>query len=176
MTLHCNNVSQSFFCQAFFSPQRLHLILNTLSLLSLNSPFLEIYYNTQIMVYHFSQQNTELIERLQECIRKSDVGVLDSNNNTSNTEEQPQLSTSLPTVDEHKEQGNKTYEIVDSQIPKDLRVHVSSNDLGTHEVNDSALPDSSTEVKVQEQTGSETELSSRRVLKELNQEDSPSQY
>ena len=128
------------------------------------------------MVYHFSQQNTELIERLQECIRKRDVGFLDSNNNTSNTEEQPQLSTSLPTVDEHKEQGNKTYEIVDSQIPKDLRVHVSSNDLGTHEVNDSALPDSSTEVKVQEQTDSETELSSRRVLKELNQEDSTSQY
>jgi len=130
------------------------------------------------MVYHFSQQNTELIERLQECIRKRDVGVLDSNNNTSNTEEQPQLSTSLPTVDEHKEQGNKTYEIIDSRIPKDLRVHVhvSSTDLGTDEVNDSAVPDSSTEVKVQEQTDSETELSTRRVLKELNQEDSTGQY
>jgi len=117
-------------------------------------------------------KNTELIERLQECIRKRDVGVLDSNNNTSNVEEQPQLSTSLPTVDEHKEQGNKTYEIIDSRIPKDLRVHVSSTDLGTDEVNDSAVPDSSTEVTVQEQTDSETELSSRRVLKELNQEDS----
>lgn len=105
---------------------------------------------------------------------------MDRNNNTSNTEEQPQLSTSLPTslptVDHHKEQGNKTYEIIDSRIPKDIRVHVSSTDLGTHEVNDSAVPDSSTELKVQEQTDSETELSSRRVLKELNQEDSIGQY
>lgn len=166
-----------FFLSGFlFTTEVAFNIKYTYSLLSLNSPFLEIYYNTQIMVYHFSQQNTELIERLQECIRKRGVGVLDSNNNTSNTEEHPQLSTSLPTVVEHKEQGNKTYEIIDSRIPKDLRVHVSSTDLGTDELNDSAVPDSSTEVKVQEQTDSETELSSRRVLKELNQEDSTGQY
>lgn len=128
-------------------------------------------------------KNTELIERLQEYISKKDVGVLDSNNNNTNdTEEQPQPSTSFLLVDDQKELDNETFEIIDSQIPKDHHVHVGSednvdskiscNDLGTNEANDSAVPDSSTEVKVQEQRDSENELPSRRVLKELNQEDS----
>jgi len=129
-----------------------------------------------------SGKNTELIERLQECISKRD-GVLDSNNNNTNdTEEQPQPSTSFLIVDDHKELDNKTFEIIDSQIPKDRHVHVSSedivdskiscSDLGINEADDPALPDSSTEAKVQEQKDSGNESSSRRVLKELNQEDS----
>lgn len=109
-----------------------------------------------------------------------------NNNNTNDTEEQPQPSTSFLLVDDQKELDNETFEIIDSQIPKDHHVHVSSednvdskiscNDLGTNEANDSAVPDSSTEVKVQEQRDSENELPSRRVLKELNQEDSTGQY
>ena len=108
-----------------------------------------------------------------------------NNNNTNDTEEQPQPSTSFLVADDHKELDNKTFEIVDSQIPKDHQVHVSSEDsvdskigcseLATNEaLNDAAVPDSSTEV--QEQTDSENESSSRRVLKELNQEDSTGQY
>ena len=109
-----------------------------------------------------------------------------NNNNTNDTEEQPQPSTSFLLVDDQKELDNETFEIIDSQIPKDHHVHVGSkdnvdskiscNDLGTNEANDSAVPDSSTEVKVQEQRDSENELPSRRVLKELNQEDSTGQY
>ena len=109
-----------------------------------------------------------------------------NNNNTNDTEEQPQPSTSFLVADDDKELDNKTFEIVDSQIPKDRHVHVSSEDsvdskiscgeLGTNEANDPAVPDSSTEIQVQEQTDSENESSSRKVLKELNQEDSIGQY
>jgi len=111
---------------------------------------------------------------------------LDSNNNNNDAEEQPQPSTSFLIADDHKELDNKTFEIVDSQIPKDRLVHVSSEDSvdsktshsewGRNEPNDPAVPDSSTEVKVQEQTDSLNESSSKRVLKELNQEDSTGQY
>ena len=107
-----------------------------------------------------------------------------NNNNTDNTEEQPLSSTSYKTVDDHKELGNITFEIIDSCIPKHEHVHVSSednvdsnisSDLRRNEPSDCVVPDSSTEVKLQEQTDSETESSSRRVLKELNQEDSTGQ-
>ena len=110
-----------------------------------------------------------------------------NNNNTNDTDEQPpQPSTSFLMGDDKKELDNKTFEIIDSQIPKNHHVHVSSednldskigcNDLGANEASDSAVPDSSTEVKVQEQADSENLSSSRRVLKELNQEDSTGQY
>ena len=110
-----------------------------------------------------------------------------NNNNTNNTDEQPpQPSTSFLMGDDNKELDNKTFEIIDSQIPKDHHVHVNSednvdskiscNDLGANEANDSAVPDSSTEVKVQEQAASQNLPSSRRVLTELNQEDSTGQY
>ena len=113
---------------------------------------------------------------------------MDSNNNTTNaTEEQPQPSTSFLIADDHiTELNNKTFEIIDSQIPKDHHVHVSSEDgvdskisctdLGTNEENDSAVPDSSTDINVQEQTDSENESSSRRALEELNPEDPTGQY
>ena len=110
---------------------------------------------------------------------------MNSNNNKNNTEEQPQPSASFPIVDDHKELDNITFEIIDSQIPKDHHVHISSEDsvdskiscdLGTYEANDSTVPDSSTEVNMQEQTDSETKFSSRRVLKELNRDDSMGQY
>lgn len=107
-----------------------------------------------------------------------------NNNNTNRPDEQPQPSTSFLMGDDHEELDNKTFEMIDSQIPKDHQVHVNSednvdskiscNDLATNEANDSAVPDSST--AVQEQRDSENELSSRRVLKELNQEDSTGQY
>ncbi|XP_078344602.1 uncharacterized protein LOC144630179 [Oculina patagonica] len=118
-------------------------------------------------------KNTELIERLQEHINKREAGVLNSNNNTNNTEDQPLSSTSSQVVDDHKELGNITFDITDSQIPRDEHVHVNSRDGSdsqtsneplTNKTSNCVIPDSKTEMKVQEQTD-------RRVLKELNQED-----
>lgn len=107
-----------------------------------------------------------------------------SNNN--NIEDQPLSSTSSQAVVDGKELNNITFEIVDSRIPTDEHVHVNNGDgstesnsieLQTYETNDCVIPDSTTEAKVQvvEQTESENESSSRRVLRELNQEDTTGQ-
>lgn len=107
-----------------------------------------------------------------------------SNNNNNNIENQPLSSTSSKAVVDSKELNNITFEIVDSRIPTDEHVHVSNGDstdsnsieLPTNETNDCVIPDSTTEAKVQvEQSESENESSSRRVLRELNQEDTTGQ-
>ena len=110
---------------------------------------------------------------------------MNSSNNTNDREEQPLPSTSSNTVDGHKELGNITFEIIDSKIPTDEHVHVTSgdssvskisNELPTKEMTNCVVPDSTSEAKGQEKQDSETESTSGRVLKELDQENASGQY
>lgn len=179
-----------------FSPHGVDLQCTCITLYPVNAVQCNIYaafcctfmyinkFFTHISVPHFSYQNTELIERLQECINKREAGVLNSNNNTNDREEQPLPSTSSNAVDGHKELGNITFEIIDSKIPTDEHVHVNSgdssvskisNELPTKEMTNRVVPDSTSEPKGQEKQDSETESTSRRVLKELDQENASGQ-
>ena len=94
-------------------------------------------------------------------------------------------------VNEPKKLSNVTFEIADSQIPTDEHVHVSSNDtcssscdspsscvdLQAGDVNGCVNPDSTVEANDQanaEQAKSKPDLSSSRILKDLNCMDPPS--
>ena len=92
-------------------------------------------------------------------------------------------------MNEPKKLSNITFEIADSQIPTDEHVHVSSNDssscdspsshvdLQAGDVNGCVNPDSTVEANDQanaEQEKSKPDLSSSRILKDLNCTDPPS--
>lgn len=86
-------------------------------------------------------------------------------------------------VNEPKKLSNVTFEIADSQIPTDEHVHISTNDscscdspsshvdLQAGDVNGCVNPDSTVEANDQanaEQAKSKPDLSSSRILKDLN--------
>lgn len=92
-------------------------------------------------------------------------------------------------VTEPKKLSNVTFEIADSQIPTDEHVHVSSSDssssdspssrvdLQAIDINGCVGPDSTKDANYQlseEETKSKPDLSSSRILKELNYKESPS--
>lgn len=92
-------------------------------------------------------------------------------------------------VTEPKKLSNVTFEIADSQIPTDEHVHVSSSDSSSSDspssrvdrqaidINGCVGPDSTEDAKYQlseEETKSKPDLSSSRILKELNYKESPS--
>lgn len=148
-----------------------------------------------------SGKNTELVERLKEHVNNNNNNNTEeqplSSSSHQETEEPEKpgnvtfekADSHVQEVNEPKKLSNITFEIADSQIPTDEHVHVSSNDssscdspsshvdLQAGDMNGCVNPDSTVEANDQanaEQAKSKPDLSSSRILKDLNCTDPPS--